>query len=413
VNQSIFKVVSISRIFCRVSAALFSFAAALVSPVVRHAGVACVSLSMPSPSNNAIFEAIPIVDVSARTGSLDERQALATKLTDLAHRVGFVIVTHHGLSAATMEGAFAASQEFFQGPVAVKEKINKKKSRHFRGWEPVGAEATNNRPDVREQVDIWSEHELPNPDTLTHGPKYNRLLGRNQWPDSPENFRDRVMTWFDECQSLADSIMGLFAMGLGLEEDAFRKLFGEKRMSLTKLIRYPQTPPGQFGVNAHHDTGFLTLLAPGNVAGLQVQNQKGDWISVPLVANALVLNLGEALQAMTGNYFVATPHRVKATAQRYACGYFHGPCLSMPLSPLELDQSYRDAVETSLYHSQAGFMTQTQQPRDTMEDDGGDSGQYERYPDDDSKPNTWGDLVWNYLSRSYPENMAMHYPEDT
>jgi hypothetical protein len=59
----------------------------------------------------------------------------------------------------------------------VKENINQKKSRRFRGWEPVGAEATINRPDVRAQVDIWSAHEPPNPGTLTHGPKYNRLFG--------------------------------------------------------------------------------------------------------------------------------------------------------------------------------------------------------------------------------------------
>ena len=82
------------------------------------------------------------------------------------------------------------------------------------------------------------------------------------------------------------------------------------------IIHYPPTPPSEAGVNAHHDTGFLTLLWQHGVAGLQVQNQRGDWIDVPADDDAVVVNLGEMLQAMTGNYFVATTHRVVATQER-------------------------------------------------------------------------------------------------
>ena len=52
------------------------------------------------------------------------------------------------------------------------------------------------------------------------------------------------------------------------------------------------------------------------------------------------MNLGEILQAMTGNYFVATTHRVITDAERYSSGYFHGPDLRTPLDPLPLDHRF-------------------------------------------------------------------------
>ena len=112
-------------------------------------------------------------------------------------------------------------------------------------------------------------------------------------------------------------------------------------MSLAKFIHYPPTPQGEAGVNAHRDTGFLTVLDHGPTAGLQVQNQAGEWIDVPAVEGSYVINLGETLQAMTGNYLVATAHQVITTEERYSAGYFHGPSLDVCLAPLPLDDRYR------------------------------------------------------------------------
>ena len=96
-------------------------------------------------------------------------------------------------------------------------------------------------------------------------------------------------------------------------------------MSLTKLIRYPATPAGAAGVNAHHDTGFLTVLAPGSTPGLEVQYADGCWVPVRPAPGAFVVNLGEMLQGMTGNYFVATAHRVITREERYSMGLFSWP----------------------------------------------------------------------------------------
>src|SRR4029079_11575857 len=110
--------------------------------------------------------------------------------------------------------------------------------------------------------------------------------------------------------------MAAMSRGLGLDEDHLERRFGERRSSPGQLIPHPATPPGEAGVNSHHDTGFLTLLWQHGVGGLQALNQDGAWIDVPLRDGAIVVNLGEILQAMTGNYFLATTHRVIATQER-------------------------------------------------------------------------------------------------
>ena len=199
--------------------------------------------------------------------------------------------------------------------------------------------------------------------------------------------------------ALAKDIMGLFAVGLGQPIDLFEKRFGEQRMSLTKLIHYPPTPSGQAGVNAHHDAGFLTILAPGETAGLQVENASGQWIPVEAPPHSFVINLGEMLQGMTANYFVATPHRVITTAERYSAGYFHGPALETPLTPIALDQDYLDAVAASPRHAGAGFMARAEETAAGVGD-----------MQSEHKPDTYGEQLWNYFSRSYPENMQRHYP---
>ena len=160
-------------------------------------------------------------------------------------------------------------------------------------------------------------------------------------------------------------------------------------MSFTKLIRYPATPPGDFGVNPHHDAGFLTVLAPGETPGLEVETTAGAWIPVPIVSDSLVINIGEMLQAMTGNYYVATPHRVVTNRERYSVGYFHGPSLDTPLTPLELDPWFACAAAASPRHAAAGFMAQ----RDETE-----AGvRAMRSP---HHPDVYGEQVWKLIWRA-------------
>ena len=345
----------------------------------------------------AAFTAIPEVDLRRWHAGPVERTALARDVRQICHEIGFFQLVGHGVPDEFRRRYFGLLEAFFALPEDVKAQIDKVRSPHFRGWERVGSELTDNRTDFREQLDVSSEHPPYPPDAM---PPYLRLDGPNQWlPDEVlPGFRDAVIELFDRLGAVAFELMEVLSVGLGLEPDHLRRVFGARPLSLAKLISYPPTPPGEAGVNAHHDAGFLTLLMQHGVGGLQVLNPAGDWIDVPPRDDAFVVNLGEMLQAMTGNYVVATTHRVIATEERYSSGYFHGPDLRTRLDPLPLRPELAAAVAASPRHSGAGFMAKRDE---LLAGRGGTTS---------TSAGVYGEQLWNYYLRSYPENVRAHYP---
>jgi len=341
------------------------------------------------------FSEIPVVDLNRA-----DSDSLAEELREICHEIGFFIVINHGVPNELVDSVFAMMRRFFALPIDAKLQIDKRASRHFRGWEGEGAEYTNNRPDIREQIDVWTEWPARTADVA---PEYLRLLGPNQWmPDDVlPGHRELTLAWFDELGTLARRLMAIMSAGLGLSAGHLDAVFGEEQMSLGKFIRYPPTPAGQMGVNAHHDAGFLTVLAAGSTPGLQVQSLDDAWIDVPVVANSFVINLGEMLQGMTGNYYVATPHRVLTEVERFSAGYFHGPSLHTTLDTLPLEPAFAAAVAASPRHSSAGFMARREETQAGVADMASSH-----------KPAVYGEQLWNYFARSYPENMALHYGAD-
>ncbi len=348
---------------------------------------------MTAPS----FDAIPVVSLAGWRGSGADRDAFAGELRRICHEIGFFTLVDHGIDPEFVERYFASLRAFFALPEEVKALIDKRRSPHFRGWERVGAELTDNRVDFREQLDLSTEH---TPYPADAEPAYLRLDGPNQWlpEDVLPGFHRVVDEWFTRMRALADELMEIFAVGFGLPGSTFAERFGERPLSLVKLIHYPPTPAGEAGVNAHHDAGFLTLVWQHGVGGLQAENPEGRWIDVPPTDGAIVVNVGEMLQSMTGNYFVASNHRVIASEDRFSSAYFHGPDLRAGLEPLDLPEWVHDAVAASPRHRAAGFMAKRHELI------AGESGTRST-----SAP-VFGEQLWNYYVRSYPENVSAHYP---
>ena len=345
------------------------------------------------------FSEIPVIDVGpARAETPDP--GFCVEFTEICHHVGFALVTNHGIDPQLNTDLFDLMRRFFALSVEDKQRIAKTASPQFRGWEPVGAETTDNAPDMREQIDAWT----PWPVVGDDDPVHNRLLGPNQWlPDHVLHGHESLSTrWIEAMSGLADSLMATLDVGLGLDPGHLRTLFGSQPMSLAKFIHYPPTPAGAAGVNPHHDAGFLTVLAPGPTPGLQVQNQNGQWIDVPVIPDTFVINLGEILQSMTGNYLVATAHRVITEQERYSAGYFHGPSLDTPLTRLPLGPEYAAAVEASAHHQSAGFMPT---PAEAELGTGAMASAH--------RPDTYGEQLWNYFSRSYRDQMLAHHSDVT
>jgi isopenicillin N synthase-like dioxygenase len=354
---------------------------------------------MTQTDTTQAFTNIPVVSLTDwHKGTVADREAFARELVQAAHEVGFFTLIDHGVEPEFVDRYFEILKAFFALPVDVKELIDKRRSAHFRGWERVGAELTDNRVDYREQLDLSTENPVYPADAL---PAYLRLDGPNQWlpEDLLPGFHDIVDEFVSRMKALGDELMSILAVGLELPSDTFAQAFGERPLSFIKLISYPPTPLGQAGVNGHHDAGFLTILLQHGVGGLQALNQDGEWIDVPPTPNAFVINLGEMLQSMTGNYLVATTHRVIAAQQRFSSAYFHGPDLRASLEPLILDPHFAAAVDASPRHRDAGFMAKRE---DLLAGESGTAG---------AAVPVFGEQMWNYYVRSYPDVVKLHYPD--
>ena len=319
------------------------------------------------------------------------KKALASTIGDICHSIGFFYVVNHAISDDICRRYLLMTKKFFALPESVKTALDKTNSPHYRGWERLGSELTNNQIDYREQLDLG----VDSPPVRNPDPYYLRLIGPNQWPNEADlpGFRSVVEDFFGRLSSLAKQLLQLMSLSLDLPENSLQTAFGHTPSPYLKLIKYPPGKSGLQGVGRHKDSGFLTLLLQDEVAGLEVKPIMGDWIEIPPLSGSLVVNIGELLQVMTRNYFVATPHRVMNTAKRsrYSSAFFYSPDLNTQLTPLSLSTFYVDKVKNSPSHREAGLMASRKEM--AMGIDGMASAQI---------PDIFGYKYWQRWTRSYP-----------
>src|SRR5690606_34494894 len=135
-------------------------------------------------------------------------------------------------------------------------------------------------------------------------------------------FRDLIEENMDEagqlCRTLLVALPDRYS-GYGDHTPRIRSLLDESNEhSLLKLISYPASPEGEFGVNAHKDFGFLTLVPSFGVPGFQIAAFERDhfWRYVTVDKYSFIVNVGEILQALTGGYYRAVTHRVQTPTPR-------------------------------------------------------------------------------------------------
>jgi isopenicillin N synthase-like dioxygenase len=111
-------------------------------------------------------------------------------------------------------------------------------------------------------------------------------------------------------------------------------------MTWLRLLHYPpqdpQSPADEYGSAPHTDFGAITLLAQDDVGGLAVKTPGGDWVDVPPVDGAFVMNVGDMLKRWSNGRLRSTPHRVtnRTGRERYSVPYFYDPHVSTLIAPL-------------------------------------------------------------------------------
>ena len=273
------------------------------------------------------FQHIPVLDLRDAFNP-DTKAQFLNKLQYALIQVGFLLLIGTseagvGPSRKEFDDIKAEAEKFFALPEQVKLDCEMIHSKHFLGYSRLSNEITAKHADWREQIDLATELDPPKPGE----PLYKNIEGPNLWPDAEyvPQFRPVVENHIAKMTQLADTFRHLVAEAIGLPPDGFDKFFKENQQCKMKLIAYPDqaelvgksavamedTPGGQ-GCGPHRDLDFMTYIyqATPHLNSLEVQNYQGEWISIPYVENALVVNTGQTIETITNGVCKATIHRV-------------------------------------------------------------------------------------------------------
>lgn len=274
---------------------------------------------------NAPDEDIPILDLGPFLAGEDgAAEETATELRAALEQTGFFYILNHGVAKGLRDHLIKQTAAFYRLPL--ERKLPLKMNAYGVGYVPRRGELLKTSPyytgtkksDVCEVL-ILQRDWGPGSETR-----------QNPWPDHMPLFRQAVQDFFEATEDLAIQMMPLYALALGLEHDFFAHKF--RKYKALNALRVSHMPPDtladdEFNVGPHTDGSFMTLLATSDQLGLEILSPSGQWLKMPLIPDAFVVNAGDLLTRWSNGRVRSTPHRVINTSgeDRYSIPLFVQP----------------------------------------------------------------------------------------
>jgi isopenicillin N synthase-like dioxygenase len=243
---------------------------------------------------------------------------VAVELDRAAREVGFFQVVGHGIDPAVADAAWHSARRFFDLPLDEKLAVRIPDGDAY-GYAPFRAERLAaslgqvTPPDLKETFSVGPFDASPG--DVAGDPAAAFTYSPNLWPTALPEMPAAWEAYYRAMAHLAARVLALMGRALGLPDDHFGA-FIDRHTSALRALRYPDLggaapEPGQLRAGAHSDYGTLTLLrqndAPG---GLEVRGSDGTWHPVPVDDEALVVNVGDALERWSNDRWRSTLHRV-------------------------------------------------------------------------------------------------------
>jgi isopenicillin N synthase-like dioxygenase len=288
-------------------------------------------------------ERLPVIDMAALFGAeAAARAGVAEQIARACEAHGFFYAVGHGVSAEVLATLEDQSRRFFALPLEAKQRIEMARGgRAWRGWFPLGGELTSGQPDRKEGLYLGTELAPDHPRVRAGLPMH----GPNLWPAELPGLKPAVLAYMDAATRAAAALMQGVSLSLGLDADYFERTYTAEPTILFRIFHYPAGGGDAWGVGEHTDYGLLTLLAQDRYGGLQVKTP-GGWIEAPPIEGALVCNIGDMLERLTGGRFKSTPHRVRNVSghDRLSFPLFFDPDFLAPMQPLPVAAEARSRV---------------------------------------------------------------------
>ncbi|KAI3612054.1 Clavaminate synthase-like protein [Moniliophthora roreri] len=165
----------------------------------------------------------------------------------------------------------------------------------------------------------------------------NKNVSRRNHPEAIRPFLPEVEAFSRHNHfNVVQPILRLLATGLELPENTLVDMhdFSSNGESHVRFMKYyPRSEDDEIKsqnlwLKGHTDIGSITLLYSQPVMALQILGVDGKWKWVKHIENAIIVNIGDALDFLSGGYYKATIHRVvqpptdQRTVARLGIGYF-------------------------------------------------------------------------------------------
>jgi len=163
-------------------------------------------------------------------------------------------------------------------------------------------------------------------------------------------------------KNILRKLLVLVSMILEVPEEtvAATHAFGKESTEYLRFMIYnPQTSDDNqkyrdLYLAGHTDRGSFTFLFSQPISALQILSSSGGWKWVQYLPQSLVVNVGEALELLTGGLFKATIHRVvkppadQEREKRIGVIYFARPVDEQRLEPIESPLLKRFGIDKPL-----------------------------------------------------------------
>ena len=278
------------------------------------------------------FSTIPLIDVSPYVNQLNP-SVVVPEIMSACQDAGFFRVSGLPVTTEIKQEAFSELRNFFDAPQDEKMKIHVSKNLGVRGFIAeyeqgnYGVDTTDKRSSDAielEQMDYKQVFTLGT--ELSVNEKYynDSMFAPNIWPDHKlfPNFKPSIEKYYSEVLKSSQIMFQIFALCLGLDKDFF-KLITQKPMNSMNCILYPPEA-NSTGIGSHTDFECFTLLAQGDIPGLEIYSDDGNWIPVPADPDTFIVNIGDMLARWSNNKMKSTVHRAlnHRTKTRQSIAFF-------------------------------------------------------------------------------------------
>ncbi|KAL3506091.1 hypothetical protein ACH5RR_031473 [Cinchona calisaya] len=237
---------------------------------------------------------VPIIDFGGINESQDSRKEIITRVREACERWGFFQMVNHDIPSSVIDEMIDGVRRFHEQETEAKKQFYSrdvtKKFYYNSNFNLYHTKAA----DWRDTISCILAPDVPEPQDL------------------PEVCRDILLEYSKHVTKLGLTLFELLSEALGLNPSYLNDIGCSEGHFLVGHY-YPACPEPELtlGTSNHTDSGFLTILVQNQFGGLQILHEN-QWVDVPPLPGAILVNIADLLQLITNDKFKSINHRVQA-----------------------------------------------------------------------------------------------------